>query len=215
MVGYIARGNAMRYLAPPMGYFRAATVFALFCSVHVHADDFTDLVRENAATPSVIISECQELAKQSHNPKFKCPYTADNGYGILTMSQEELETALGVPKGAKTLENDAFKVVENQSETALPITDFDGRNVLYHLMEARAYYMGLAQKTGVPSQAFSRKITVRVRVDVQPNPFLKFSKVPHANDSGYMPFAGAPELWFFVRKSGFHGFSLYDFFTNE
>jgi hypothetical protein len=182
--------------------YRCVAALALLVSLPAVAGDFTDLVKENATTPSVIISV------PGSQP--------DNGYAIDIMTPKDLATALGLPESSTLLENDAFKVVEDQGNDALPITDFDGRNVLYNLMKGRAFYMSLAEKTGIRSTAFARKITVRVRVTHAPNPFTHFSKVPHVNDSGYMPFGdGHPELWFFVRNSGFRGFSLYDFVTNE
>src|SRR6185295_390689 len=142
----------------------------------------------------------------------------NDGYALLTLPEEEMVKKLELTDPAH-LENAWFRVVEAETDEPLPLTDFDGRNVLYHLMEARAYYKGLADSTGVPSPALDRKVVVRVRMTHGPNAAggaSHFTKVPHSDDSGYMPFlGGTEEIWFFVRKATLRNFSLYNFLSSE
>src|SRR4051812_20527425 len=80
-------------------------------------------------------------------------------YGLLILPKEYFSEKLGTVKYGDRLENDFFKVVEEEGETALPLSDLDGRNVFYHLNKARDFFLQLDSH----NIALWRKQTVRVR----------------------------------------------------
>jgi hypothetical protein len=114
----------------------------------------------------------------------------DDGYGILSMSRSDFAQQVSLDDPAK-LENAYFKIVEAEGNDALPVGDFDGDNVLYHMMRARAYYAKLAQASGFPDAALdpatARKITVRVRMQNDYNVVLHFAAQPDYDNSRYIP----------------------------
>jgi hypothetical protein len=138
----------------------------------------------------------------------------DSDYGVLEMSKDEYakETELTDPN---LLENKYFKMVEGESEQALSITDFDGRNVLYHMMIARKHYLALAEKSGDPLTTFDNKLTVRVRMTYGYNPVVHYAKWNDYNNSRYIPFDNyankwGNETWFDARKSKWAKIDWYD-----
>jgi len=116
--------------------------------------------------------------------------SADDGYGILSMSRADFAQQLSLDDPAK-LENAYFKVVEAEGTDALAVGDFDGDNVLYHMMHARAYYAKLAQASGFPDAALdpatARKIVVRVRMQNNYNAVLHFAAQSDYDNSRYIP----------------------------
>jgi hypothetical protein len=145
------------------------------------------------------------------------PDSPDNDYGLLLLPKDDFAIELGL-KNKALLENDFYKIVENESSDALPVGDFDGDNVLYHLMKAHDYYLSLAIKTGAPTANFNHKITVRVRVDHDFNSVEHFSQKLWYDNSCYItnhPDNGYDsEIWFFVRKAVWNKLDWYSIAMN-
>jgi hypothetical protein len=119
---------------------------------------------------------------------------------------------LDIPADSGCLENRYFRIVEFKvvsfnarprelSDVCLPLTDFDGRNVLYHLMKAARFFENLHEFQGPIAR---RQIIVRVRAD------RAWSRPDHVglreeyNNAYYFPAdAGGrwkEELWFYLSK---------------
>jgi hypothetical protein len=152
-------------------------------------------IQEHETTPSVIVPE-------------------GKGYIVKTFSRDELAARMELLDPSK-LENARFRVVRGEGDETAPVTDFDGRNVLFHLTEAANYFQKLADRTGVHPEGLKTRIVVRVGMVHAANPIKKFSKVPESNDSGYMPFNDGEETWFFHREKELRDFSLYDLLTTQ
>jgi hypothetical protein len=134
---------------------------------------------------------------------------ATEEYGILSSSKELYQKRVEID--GDILENDYFKVVafdpyevegeRRLKEEPLSLCDFDGRNVMYHLMRARNYF----QKFDPESEALHRKITVRLRADRQYNFASRYGKRNFYNAAGYFPEhfdkGWGAEIWFFDRKT--------------
>ena len=123
---------------------------------------------------------------------------------------------LDIPPDSSCLENRYFRIVEFKVvsfnarprellDACLPLTDFDGRNVLYHLMKAARFFENLHDFQAPISQ---RQIIVRVRAD------RAWSRPDHVglreefNNAYYLP-ADAEgrwneELWFYRSRPTIH-----------
>ena len=117
---------------------------------------------------------------------------ADDGYGILSMSYDDFAQQVQlIDPSKRVLENPYFRIVEGESNETLRVGDFDGDNVLYHLMHARAYYAKLAQASGYPDAALdpatAQQIIIRVRMQNDYNLMLHFSATPDYDNSRYIP----------------------------
>src|SRR5690242_3993015 len=103
--------------------------------------------------PLIAHADLQELIQENQNPtavvvpvpRGDRQGQSEDGYGLMLEPQSELVQRLFLKDPTK-LENDWFTVVENEDSTPLPVTDFDGRNVLFHLTKAAQYYSKLAQE---------------------------------------------------------------------
>ncbi|HUP55863.1 MAG TPA: hypothetical protein VM598_00310, partial [Bdellovibrionota bacterium] len=174
-------------------------IIAVFGPGSAAGGDWSELIeRQNPERPTIFIRTSER--------------NSPDGYALLSMPLADLEARLELTRTG-VLENAFFKVVENKGTEALPVSDFDGRNVLYHLMQSRAYFKSLADRTGVAAPQLDQKITVRVRVTWEPNPILIFSQKPKFNDSGYRPFRTGREIWMQARDSHFKRFDLYSYLT--
>jgi hypothetical protein len=146
---------------------------------------------------------------QSPNDNYNLTLISDSTFA----KQLEL-TGLSTPA---TLDNAYFQIVDDETSASLPVGDFDGDNVLYHLMEARTYYAKLARGSGFPDAALEHKIVVRVRVDHGYNLVTHFAQWNDYNNSRYIPasFQGdsaahwSQEIWFDSRKSQLSGVDWY------
>src|SRR6185437_2213410 len=87
------------------------------------------------------------------------PDSPNDDYGLLSMAPQDFvnKTELNDPT---KLENQYFQIVGDQGSDTLPVGDFDGDNVLYHLMVARNYYANLAANSGFADPALDRKVVV-------------------------------------------------------
>lgn len=130
------------------------------------------------------------------------------GYEVAALGEKRFRETAQVQ--GDTLENNYFKVVEGKSEEALRLDDFDGRNVIYHLMIARGFFHRLDPS----NPALDRKITVRVRMDTAWNLATRFTDQEKHNNSAYYyrDYRGrwGAEMWFFTPEStttspGVHG----------
>ncbi len=118
-------------------------------------------------------------------------------HSLRELSASELEAELGLdPAQPGRLENSWFRVVEGMKEDVLPISDFDGRNVLFHLTRARAYFSQFDPQ----NPALQNKVTVRVRLDRDYNRVTRFAKSASHNNSRYIyrdyRARWGAELWF-------------------
>ncbi len=116
--------------------------------------------------------------------------SGDDGYGLLTQSRDDFANHLSLDDPSK-LENAYFKIVEGEGDQALSVGDFDGDNVLYHLMRAVRYYQKLSQNSGNANSAIDpsnpRKSVVRVRVQNGTDPIVHFLSKADYNNSRYIP----------------------------
>ncbi|MCC6277364.1 MAG: hypothetical protein IT289_05565 [Oligoflexia bacterium] len=98
------------------------------------------------------------------------------------------------------LENRFFRIVEATGDEALPLSDFDGRNVLYHFMRARLFFQGLE----ATNHALSKSMTIRIRMAHAYNPVTHFSSRNSYNNARHIPEAidgqWGPETWFHLPK---------------
>jgi hypothetical protein len=142
-------------------------------------------------------------------------------YVLLSWPKDDFAQKWGLQsKGADgeyLLENDFLKVVQFKptvdsagesalAEEVLSIQDLDGRNVFYHLMKAREYFLQIAPELGaIQGQGVNRKIVVRVRADRLFNEETHFSEIKAKNMSVYIPphYDGKwdREIWFYKRGS--------------
>jgi hypothetical protein len=124
------------------------------------------------------------------------PGSPDDGYGLLVVPPADFAQQLHLDDPTK-LENPYFKIVEAESSEPLSFSDFDGDNVLYHLMKGRAYYAALAKNGGFEDAVFDsvvpRKLIVRVRMKNASNPATHFSASADYDNSYYVP-AQAPMI---------------------
>src|SRR5688500_1136553 len=110
-----------------------AVLFALLAlGTQARADWRALIAKQDPARPSVV-TRTSEL-------------TPRDGYALLSLPRSDMEARLPLTTPG-VLENPHFNVVEGKNDEPLPLEDFDGRNVLYHLMEARAFFKGLAERT--------------------------------------------------------------------
>jgi hypothetical protein len=136
----------------------------------------------------------------------------ENRYELRFFSIPAFRQAVGIPPDSDCLENRYFRIVEFRvvsfnsrprelSDDCLRLTDFDGTNVLYHLMKAARFFEKLHGFQGPISQ---RQIIVRVRAN------HAWSRPDHVglreeyNNAYYFP-ADADgrwneELWFYRSK---------------
>ncbi len=98
------------------------------------------------------------------------------------------------------LENSDFKVIMAESNQTALLNDFDGRNVLFHLMYARNYFLKLDPKNPV----LNRKLIVRVHMDKEFNEETHFGSRSLRNRSGYFPahYLGAFDNEFLFYRQG-------------
>ena len=138
---------------------------------------------------------------------------SDRDFGLLVQSREEFSRKLALSEPLH-LETPVFKLVENASDEALPIDDFDGANVLVHLLEARQRYQILGDTTGLRSPVLDRKTVVRVRVDAAYNLATHFAQQHTYNDDRYIPGHRSgrwgQEIWFHARKTVFNTHRLHE-----
>ena len=191
----------MRALAPVVFCLalNASSALAEQALTAASPEGFRDLVTAHAGEMSVI------------------RYNKDKDrFDLVIFSKEELKALLGLKDD--TLENNSFKIVEGggpsvllppdpvtglsaqkpveqvqkefAAERALPITDFDGRNVLYHLMVARDYYTSFDSA----NPAVQRKTKVRVRVPTDYNVVSHAAQAPRCNNSRYI-YADYKDRW--------------------
>jgi hypothetical protein len=122
---------------------------------------------------------------------------ASDQHSLRELTPSELERELKLaPAFPDRLENSWFRVVEGMKEDVLPVNDFDGRNVLFHLMKARAYFSQFDSE----NLALQNKVTVRVRLDRDYNRVTRFAKSASHNNSRYIytdyRARWGAELWF-------------------
>jgi hypothetical protein len=122
---------------------------------------------------------------------------ASDQHSLREFTPSEIEQELKLASASPDrLENSWFRVVEGMKEDVLPVSDFDGRNVLFHLMKARAYFSQFDSE----NPALQNKVTVRVRLDRDYNRVTRFAKSASHNNSRYIytdyRARWGAELWF-------------------
>jgi len=147
-----------------------------------------------ASTNEVALRQALEEGQRLHKITVIEYGQATDSYDVWTFKPEKFRELLDLHDGF--LENDYFRVVENTGDQTLTIGDFDGRNVLYHLMKARTFFVKLEPA----NPALNHKIIVRVRVKKAYNAFTHFADFDAYNDARYIPAQwdekwGA-EIWF-------------------
>ena len=157
-----------------------------------------ELIEKAKGKPAAIVSTLQEWKPRD---RFR---NSEETYQVRLFEPSEFAALLKLER-PQELENEHFAVVENSGEEVLPVDDFDGANVLFHLMRARAYFLQLANGRGDENPALDRKIVVRVRVNHAYNLATHFAEIEDYNNARYIPrhFAGQweRELWFHERKA--------------
>lgn len=128
----------------------------------------------------------------------------ENWFGSLalfSLNPNQLEHSLELRNPQqKLLDSQVFRVVRGETDETLPISDFAGRNVLYHLIKARKYFQSLDAN----NECLNKPIIVRVGVDRRYNVITKYSEEPSYNNARFIPdhYDGkwSNEMWFHPRK---------------
>jgi hypothetical protein len=147
------------------------------------------------------------VGSQSKDSLFVVEYVPSRDYYSVGAypTPDELKNYLRIPREKNVLDGQYFKVVEGESDEALPLLDFDGRNAMFHLMRARSYYFQMD-----PSNPnLSRKVIVRVRMKRDYNVVTHFAERAESNDSRYIPAdyenRWGAEIWFHVPQASTSG----------
>lgn len=174
------------------------------------------LALSNPAWSSTDFSKYKELILQN-NPNDLIHYNpSQNEYQPLRLSNDRLKEVLEVDNLALA-QNKIFKVVEFKvlseftdeaptllSDEALPLTDLDARNVLFHLMRARAFY----KKLDPQNAALDQPAIVRVRTNRKYNAEAHAGTQVAYNLSAHIPkhFGNLweQEIWFGAQKDSFN-----------
>jgi hypothetical protein len=134
-------------------------------------------------------------------------------YSIRAFSESAFKKIVEIPETSNCLENSSFKVVRfdpvllnsgarELRNDCLPIADFDGRNVLYHLMKAKHFFEGLPRAKELLSAR--KQIIVRVNADRKWSRPDHYGLATEYNNAYYFPAdidgRWNQELWFYKPK---------------